>query len=167
MFKAIGKSIQALFTLPYLAITAMLLAVSTFIVSQNGMAKVWRLMGHYDAETATYSACAGSAQTSPYTPDFSGRLIGLRTQVSATAATSLVEHVQARLTCTRFNPNSMECFAQGNGLQTVPCTPQQSHDFVVDQPVQAGVPIAVEMRCTDGTPVTCNTYLYGCFDVGG
>jgi hypothetical protein len=124
-------------------------------------------MGHYDAETSTYSACAGAAQTSPYTPDFNGRLVGLRTQVSATAATSLVEHVQIKLTCTKFNPNSMECFGQGNGLQTVPCTPQQTNDFAVDQTVQAGIPITVEGRCTDGTPVTNNTYIYGCFEVGG
>jgi hypothetical protein len=131
------------------------------------MSRVWRLMGHYDAETATYSACAGAAQTSPYTPDFSGRLIGLRTQVSATAATSLVEHVQIRMSCTTFRPNSMECFAQGNGLQTVPCAEQMDKSFPVDQVVQAGVPITVEGRCPDGTPVTNNTYIYGLFDIGG
>jgi hypothetical protein len=130
------------------------------------MPKVWRLMGHYDAETATYSACAGTAQTSPFTPDFSGILVGLRTQVSATAATSLVEHVQLRLTCNTFKPNSIECFGQGNGLQTVPCTPQEAKDFQVEQAVQAGVPIGVEGRCTDGTPVTNNTYVYGLFVIG-
>jgi hypothetical protein len=129
------------------------------------MAKVWRLMGHYDAETATYSACAGAAQTSPYTPDFSGTLIGLRTQVSATAATSLVEHVQMRVSCTTFKPNSMECFGQGNGLATVPATTQVEKDFQCEQAVQAGVPIVIEGRCTDGTPVTNNTYLYGLFAV--
>jgi hypothetical protein len=122
-------------------------------------------MGHYDAETATYSACLGASQTSPYTPDFSGTLIGLRTQVSAAAATSLVEHVQIRMSCTTFKPNIIECFGQGNGLQTVPCTPQSSNDFAVEQAVQAGIPITVEGRCTDGTPVTNNTYIYGLFQV--
>ena len=127
--------------------------------------RVWRLMGHYDAETATYSGCAGASQTSPYTPDFSGRIVALRTQVSAEAATSLVQHVQFRLSCTTFKPNAIECYAQGNGLQTVPAFSQMSKDFVVDQMVQAGVPITVEGRCNVGTDVTNNTFLYGLFEV--
>ena len=125
--------------------------------------KFWRLMGHYDAETSTWSACAGTAQTSPWTPDFNGTLIGLRTQVSATAATSLVEHVQLKLTCNNFRPASIECFGQGNGLQTVPCNAQPTTDFPLEQPIVAGVPVSIEGRCTDGTPVTNNTYVYGQF----
>jgi hypothetical protein len=129
------------------------------------MSRAWRLMGHYDAETATYSACVGGSQTSPYTPDFSGRLVGVRTQVSADAATALVQHVQIRMSCTTFKPNAIEFYAQGNGLQTVPATPQSPNDFGVDQAVQAGVPITVEGRCNVGTDVTNNTFIYGCFEI--
>jgi len=127
--------------------------------------KLWRLMGEYDAETATYSACAGTSQTSPYTPDFKGTLIGVRTQVSAEAATSLVQHVQIRMSCTTFRPNSIEFFAQGNGLQTVPATTQKLVDFTIEQPVEPGVPITVEGRCNTGTDVTNHTYIYGLFQV--
>lgn len=129
------------------------------------MARAWRLMGHYNAETSTYSACVGTAQPSPFTPDFNGRLVGLRTQASASAATSLAEHTQFRITCNTFNPNSIECYTQGNGLQTVPANTLLPIDFTVDQVVRAGVPIAVEGRCTDGTPVTNEQYVYGCFDI--
>jgi hypothetical protein len=129
------------------------------------MARAWRLMGHYNAETATYSACAGSAQTSPYTPDFSGRLVGLKTQSSLAAATSLTGHIQFRLSCTTFKPNSIEAYAQGHGLETAPAKTHPANEFSVDQPVQAGVPITVEGRCVDSVPVTVETYVYGCFDV--
>jgi hypothetical protein len=124
-------------------------------------------MGHYDAETATYSGCAGAAQTSPYTPDFSGRLVGLRTITSAVAASSLTEHVQFKMTCNSFKPNSIECAAQGIGLMTAPAHPAPSFDFSVDQAVQAGVPITVEGRCPDGTDVTNSVFLYGLFEVQG
>lgn len=129
------------------------------------MAKLWRLMGEYDAETTAYSGCAGASQTSPYTPDFTGTLIGVRTQVSAEAATSLVQHVQIRMTCTKFNPNAIEFYAQGNGLQTVPANRQEEQTFTCEQPVQAGVPITVEARCNTGTDVTNHTYIYGLFQV--
>ena len=126
------------------------------------MSKFWRMMGHYDAETATYSACAGAGQTSPWTPDFAGKLVGLRTQVSPTAATSLVAHVQFKITCNSFKPGSIECFGQGNGLQTAPAQAQLEKDFPVEQDI-VPVPITVEARCLDNTPVTCNAYLYGQF----
>lgn len=130
------------------------------------MAKCWRLMGHYNAETQAYSACAGTLQTSPYTPDFSGRLIGIRTQVSDEAASSLVEHVQIRITCNTFKPNSIECFGQGRGLATAPAMANQSRDFMVDQAVSAGVPITIEARNDVATAVTNSTFVYGLFDVG-
>jgi len=129
------------------------------------MSKAWRLMGHYNAETQAYSACAGVLQTSPYTPDFSGRLIGVRTQVSGEAATSLVEHVQIRMTCNTFKPNAIEFYGQGAGLQTVPAFPQNPNDFAVEQAVQAGVPITVEARNDVATAVTNSTFIYGLFEL--
>lgn len=131
------------------------------------MARAWRLMGHYNAETQAYSACAGALQTSPFTPDFAGRLVAVRTQPGAEAATSLVQHVQVKMTCNTFRPGSIEFYAQGNGLQTVPAFSQESHDFVCDQAVQAGVPVTVEARNDVATAVTAQVFIYGLFDIAG
>lgn len=129
----------------------------------------WRLIGEYDAETTTFSACAGAAQTSPYTPDISGNLTGLRVVVNRSAASSLINHVQFRLTSTTFTPNTIHVGGQGSGLQTAPALAGgvvASLDWVVNQPVQSGVPITVEARnVTADTPVTVAVELYGKFDV--
>ena len=128
------------------------------------MGKYWRVLGEYDAESTTYSAFAGGAGASPYTPDESGRLIGLRTIVGDDAATSLVNHGQIKLTCTKFKPNSIEVIFQGTGLRTVPAFMQMPIDHVVDQEVQAGVPITLEGRnLTADTPVTVSVILMGLF----
>lgn len=130
------------------------------------MGRMWRLIGEYDAETTTYSACAGASQTSPYTPDFSGRLVGLRGIMNRSAASSLINHVQFRLTCTTFRPNTIHGAVQGSGLQTAPALQPGPLDFEVDQTVQAGVPITVEARnVTADTPVTVSVLLYGLFEV--
>lgn len=127
--------------------------------------RIWRLMGHYNAETSTYSACAGTAQTSPFTPDFNGRLVGIKVQPSLAAATSLSGHVQFRITSTNFRPNTLHVYGQGHGLETAPANTQIPSEFSVDQPVLSGNPIDVEGRCTDSVPVTVEMYVYGCFDV--
>lgn len=129
--------------------------------------KTWRLLGEYDGEATTYAALAGTV-TSPYTPDFNGRLIGLRAIPNRSAATSLINHVEFRLTCTTFNPNVLEVGAQGSGLQTAPAIQANPIDYEVDQPVQSGVPITIEARnITADTPVTVSALLYGKFEVGG
>ena len=127
------------------------------------MGKYWKLLGEYDAETSTYSALAGANAPSPYTPSENAKLIGLRVIVSATAATSLTEAVQFKLTCSTFKPNSIEVGGQGNGLATAPRSELTPLDWAVEQTVQAGVPITIEARCTSGTPVTNNVQLWGCF----
>lgn len=128
------------------------------------MATFWRLLGEYDAETTTFSACAGAAQTSPYTPDVSGTLTGLRVIPNRSAASSLINHVQFRLSCTTFKPNTLHVGGQGTGLQTAPALQQDTQDYDVDQPIQAGVPITVEARnVTADTPVTVSVLLYGRF----
>lgn len=125
--------------------------------------KFWRLLGHYDAETQAYSACAGALQTSPYTPDIDAHLIGIRCIPVGEAATSLIRGVQVRLTSTTFTPNTIHAFAAGNGLQTVPQTPEVVTDFECDQPVKAGVPITVEGRNDVATAVTVSVYILGLF----
>lgn len=129
------------------------------------MARIWRLMGEYDAETTTFSALAGTP-ASPFTPDFNGRLLGLRTIPSGSAATSLVRHIEFRLTCAAWSPNTIEVGCQGSGLETAPFQPNGPMDWQVDQPVQAGVPITIEGKnITGATPVTVEAFVYGLFDV--
>lgn len=126
--------------------------------------RYWRLIGEYNAETKTYSALAGTV-TSPYTPDQTGKLIGLRGIVSADAATSLIQAIQFKLTCTTFKPNAIEVGAQGSGLSTAPQNHAEALDWQVDQPVQAGVPITIEARnLTADTPVGVLAHLWGWFE---
>jgi hypothetical protein len=127
------------------------------------MGQYWRLIGQYDAETQTYSACAGAGQTSPYTPDEDATLAGLRTCVGQLAATSLTTNGQFRLTCTTFKPNTIHAGWMSNGLRTVPAVAPMSLDFEVNQPVKAGVPITVEGRCFGASDVTNSIELYGLF----
>lgn len=130
--------------------------------------KVWRCLGQYDAEATTYSEFAVSGFASPYTPNFNGRLIGLRAMMNRSSAASLINHVEFKLTCTTFTPNSLEIGVQGSGLQTAPALQPAPIDWHVDQSVQAGVPITLEGRnVTADTPVTVSCLLYGLFDVAG
>lgn len=128
------------------------------------MGGYWELIGHYDAETATYSAFAGSFGTSPYTPSQSGTIKALRVQAAATAATSLFEGVQVKLTCKTFDPQSIECGLVGGGLRTATAPNSPSEDWVCNQSVQAGVPITMEARNIAGTPVTVNVFVWAYFD---
>lgn len=132
------------------------------------MAQLWRLMGHYDSVTTSYTACAGALQTSPYAPDFSARLIGLRTIVGGGAATSLVQHIQWRLNSVTFKPNVIEVGGQGSGLQTAPAVKiGEIMDWQVDQVVASGSNVIVEARNEAGaaTPVTVEAMLYGLFEL--
>ena len=132
------------------------------------MGKIWRLLGYYDAETTTYSAVAGLAGdgASPFTPDFNGRLVGLRTIQSQGAATTLIEHAVFKLTCANWRPNVIHIGVQGPGLMTAPAQNSEHMDWAVDQPIQAGVPITIEAKnMTSATPVTVEALLYGCFEV--
>lgn len=128
------------------------------------MSKFWRVIGHYNAETQAYSGCAGTFQTSPFTPDFNGKLVGIRVLEGQEAATSLTCDVQFRLNCTKWTPNVMDFAINGGGLKTVPVAYQADKYFPVDQPVQAGVPITVEGRNATATGVTVSVILEGCFE---
>ena len=127
--------------------------------------RTWRLLAQYDAETTSYTAAVG-VPASPFTPDFNGVLVGLRAIVNRSAATSLINHIQYRLTCSNWRPNTLEVGAQGAGIQTAGVAETGPMDWNVQQPVIAGVPIAIEARnVTADTPVTVSSLLYGCFDV--
>lgn len=128
------------------------------------MSKYWRTIGHYNAETQAYSACAGTLQTSPFTPDVSGKLIGVRLLEGHEAATSLTCDVQIRISCAIWKPNTMDFIINGAGIKTAPVGFMSSADYVVDQPVQAGVPITVEGRHNTATGVTTSVTVIGCFE---
>ena len=127
------------------------------------MGKYWRLIAEYDAETSSYTAAVGANAPSPFTPIENAKIVGLRVIVSATAATTLTEAVQFKLTCTTFKPNAIEVGGQGVGLCTAPRTGAIVIDWAVDQSVSAGVPVTIEGRCTVGTDVTNNVQLWACF----
>lgn len=129
--------------------------------------RVWRLMGEYDAETTTFSALAGGGGGSPYTPDFSGKLVAIRTIVGREALTSVVNGVQFRIDCTTFVPNLLEFAAAGGGLQTATSPQPSPLDWPVNQRVQSGVPVNLNARNLGNyTPVTVSVFLWGLFEVG-
>jgi len=127
------------------------------------LGKYWRLLGNYDGEGATYEALAGTLQASPYVPDEDARLIGLRLIIGGEAASSLVNNLILRLSCTQFKPNTIQVGGAGQGLRTAPAVPSPVYDFEVDQPVKSGVPITIEGRHATGSPVTNNDLLFGLF----
>jgi len=128
--------------------------------------KTWRCLGEYDAESTTYTSFAGPKGSSPYNPDFNGTLVGLRAIPNRSAATSLINHVEFKLTSTTFTPNSIEIGCQGSGLQTAPALQAETLDWQVEQKVQAGVPIILEGRnATLDSPVSVSCLLYGLFIV--
>jgi hypothetical protein len=128
------------------------------------MGRYWRLIGHITGESQTFEAAAGALQTSPYVPDERCNLRGIRVITGAEAATSLVEGVQIRLSCTGWKPNVMHVASTGNGLQTVPATAQLPYDYEVAQPCEPGVGITVESRHTIATAVTANLMVMGYFE---
>lgn len=131
------------------------------------MGSYWKLLGQYDAETTTWSEFAVTGFASPYNPVENATLKGLRVVINRSAATSLINHVEIRLTSATFKPNSIEVGGQGSGLQTAPALQggvNATLDWTVDQPVLAGTPITLEARnVTSDSPVSVSTLLYGLF----
>lgn len=126
------------------------------------MAKYWVYMGEYDAESTTFTAFAGGGGSSPYSPDTDGQLKALKVIIGGDGATSLTEHVEFRLTCTKFKPNAIHCGHSGNGLATAPAFKPAPADWIVDQEIKSGVPIKLEGRnITADTPVGVSVHLYG------
>ena len=122
-------------------------------------------MGEYDAETTTYSNLAGGAGTSPFTPSEDGILKAIKVMLARGAATALVNHVNIKLTCSTFKPNSIEVFCNGSGLQTAPAFQPESELFPINQRVKAGVPITMEGKnITADTPVGVQVLVYGYFE---
>jgi hypothetical protein len=128
------------------------------------MGKYWRVIGHYDGEATTFEALAGAFQASPYVPDEDARITGVRLIVGGEAATSLVNNLMIRMSCTTFKPNTIHLGGAGQGLRTAPALAPPMYDYEVNQPVKAGVPITLEGRHATGSPVTNNTLVMGQFE---
>lgn len=126
--------------------------------------KYYRLLAHCQEETTSYAAAAGTLQASPYTPPENAKMTGIRVIPCRTAATTLLDGLQIKLTCTTFKPNSIEVACNGSGLQTAPAFPVRPIDYDVDQPVQAGVPITIESRNVNGSAVTVDVLVLGRFE---
>jgi hypothetical protein len=128
--------------------------------------KYWKVIGNYDGEAGTFEALAGALQASPYNPDEDATLIGIRLIIGGEAASSLVNNLMIRLTCTQFQPNTIHVAGAGCGLRTAPAFPAPVYDFEVNQKVKSGVGITMEGKHATGSPVTCNAIVLGMFDNG-
>lgn len=133
------------------------------------MVTYWKLLGRYDVETKAYTAAAsneaGDSAQASIDVELDGRLVGLRVMEGAGAATGLVNHIQWKLTCTIWDPNSLSVGVTGRGLQTAPAQRPKHLDFVVDQPVKTDKKISIEARnLTADTPVGVDAFLYGKFE---
>jgi len=108
------------------------------------MARYWKVLGEYNAETTTFSNFAGPSGSSPYSPVETARLKGVRVLLGRAAASSLINGLIFKLTSTSFSPQSIEFAAVGGGLQTAPIAAVPFYDFECDQLVQSGVQITLE-----------------------
>lgn len=131
------------------------------------MPKSYQYMANYDAETTAYSTAVGPGGSSPYAPTINGRLTGVRIIVGRTAATTLTNEVNIRLSCPLWTPNSMVLSACGTGLQTAPAFNAQTFDYDVDQPVSMSSPITVEGINILANAVTNDIHVLGRFETGG
>lgn len=132
------------------------------------MSRFWDLLAEYDAESKTFTACAGtvSGASSPYAPLAKGKLRALRVIPNSDAVTTLLEHVVFKLSATSFNPNAIQVGGQGSGLQTAPAAMRGHVDWEVDQDVVPGVNITIEGKnITADTPVGVSVLLYGLFEI--
>ena len=130
------------------------------------MGKYWKLLGEYDGEATSYAAVLGtiSGAKSPYTPIEDARLVGLKVCESTVAVTTVLTGVQFKLTSSTFKPNSIEVGVVGVGLKTAPQAANKCEEWIVDQPVKAGVPITIEARCIGAyAAVTVEVFLWGEF----
>lgn len=128
------------------------------------MGKYYKLIAECQEETTAYAAAAGTLQPSPYTPSENAKMTGIRIIPCRTAATTLLDGLQIKLTCATFKPNSIEVCCNGSGLQTVPAIAVAPIDFDIDQPVMAGVPITVESRNVNASAVTNEVLVMGRFE---
>src|ERR1035437_550196 len=127
--------------------------------------RFWRLMGEMVETGTAYAPVAGAAAPSPYTPDISASLVGIRVVTSRQTASSLTNDYQIRLNSTTFTPNVIHVVASGCGLQTAPATNVNELDYEINQPVMAGVPITIEGRNTYANAVTPDNLILGMFEI--
>lgn len=128
------------------------------------MSSYYLLMGEIQEEGTTYAAAAGALAPSPFMPPEDAKLTGIRLMPCATAATSLLNGLQVRMSSTSFKPNAIEFGVTGNGLQTVPAFSQPIVDFDIDQVVKGGNKVTIESRNVNGSAVTVECMIFGRFE---
>jgi hypothetical protein len=128
-------------------------------------ARFWRLIGEMVETATTYGAVAGAGAPSPYVPDVDANLVGIRVLPGRQTASSLINNVQIRMTCTTFQPNTLHVGASGSGLQTAPAQEPGPIDFDCFESVKAGVPITIEGRNLYANAVTPDIMIFGLFEI--
>lgn len=131
------------------------------------MSRYTRVIGHYNAETQAFSACAGTftpGNNGQYMPDKDGTLVGVRLTEGQEAATSLTTDVQIRLSNALWSPGTVDMIINGGGIRTAPASVSQVVDYTLSLPVKSGSPITVEGRCATGACVTVSVIIIGFFE---
>jgi len=123
-----------------------------------------KLIAHIQEEGINYAAAAGAMQPSGFNPVEKCRLTGIRVLPTRTAATTLLDGKQIKITCNTFRPNSIEVFVAGSGIQTAPAAQPIPIDFVVDQPCEPANTFTVESRDVNASAVTNDIFVIGKFE---
>lgn len=126
--------------------------------------KYYKLIAHIQEEGTTYAAAAGPLQATGFVPVEKSRLTGVRFMPSRTAASSLLDGKQVRISCATFKPNTIEFGVTGSGLQTAPAAPQSIQDFDCDQQCEPGNALTVESRGVNASEVTVDILVFGRFE---
>jgi len=114
--------------------------------------------------TTTGVATTHTAMTgSPYAPKVNGKLLSVRLYAAGDAVTSLLEMVEAKLSCPLWGVDLYVVVCAGQ-IRTVPAFPIPAGRSNCDLPVKVGVNIVCEYRHQTGaTPVTPQIKLTGVF----
>jgi len=124
--------------------------------------KFWDTIAESVSESTSWTACAGTGGSSPYTPPVAGKIVGLRTVVGNNAATSLTCHGEFKLSCGLWNVSPKVAY-QGAGLMTVPAFAPKPLDYACDLEIKPGYPIIIESRTLSAdTEVTNGILLEAC-----
>lgn len=117
-------------------------------------------MATYIGAGKTLVAMTGS----PYSPLADGRLIQLKLVVYGSAATALIEGIEAVATCPLWGvPVSVA--TAGAGIRTALCAVVPPGIQNCDVPVKTGVQITLQIKnITADTPVTVEAVLIGVFE---
>lgn len=131
------------------------------------MGDIWTdYIGEYNAETKTFSALAGEGITGGvFTPKKAARLKRIILVAGGDAASTLMEHVQIKITSTNFAGVDVLVGISDTGLRTAPAFRTPPSVWAQDLDVEAGVPWNVSGKnITADTPVGVSVHVYAVFE---